>query len=201
MPSLAEAYDGASWDGRDPRRVATGGALFVLGAFAVVAAILVVSTPAGSLVGATADTAAKRLAGMLTGLGIPAMFLGVVVVLPASRRERVGVLAGASLTVVGVALFAHAYPVYWTQTSRSLAFPTAMVYFAGGAVSLWFVLSAVANYTLRNNPEGPVRLELTIEGENRTVSVSRANYRRYKQIIDGDGDTEQLVREIEAKYD
>lgn len=190
MTSLSEAYDRGEWEGRDPRRVSAGGALFGLGALAVVAAILVLTTGLATLLGATTEIAAKRFAGALAGLGIPAMVLGVVAVLPASRRERLGVVAGTLLSVAGVGLFWHAYPTRWTGTTESLAFPTAMLYFVGGSVALWFVLSAVATFKLRNNPQGTVQLEVVRQGETREIQVSQAEYCRYRQAIreGGDGD-------------
>jgi len=202
MPSLSEAYDGGEWSGRDPRRVSAGGSLFALGALAVVSAILVLASDgAASLVGATGETAARRLAGTLAGLGIPAMFLGVVAVLPASRRERVGVLCGALGTVAGVFLFRQAYPDRWVGASDALAFPTAMVYFVGSCVALWFVLSAVATFKLRNNPQGTVTLEVTRQGETKEVSVSRDEYRRYRQAIRGDGDADGVAAELRERFE
>lgn len=204
MTSLSDAYDRGSdpLGGRDPRRVVAGGGLFALGALAVVSAILVLTTGLAAAVGAADDTAAKRLAGALAGLGIPAMFLGAIAVLPSNRRERLGVVAGAALSVVGVGLFLHAYPMRWTGTSRSMAFETAMLYFVGCCVALWFVFSAVATFKLRNNPQGTVSLEVKRQGETRTVQVSRSQYRQYKRAIRGDGgQTEDVVREVESLYE
>ncbi|PSQ01279.1 hypothetical protein BRC92_11080 [Halobacteriales archaeon QS_4_69_31] len=200
MTSLSEAYSGGQWDGRDPRRVSAGGALFGLGALAVVVAILVLTTGLSDLLGAATDTAARRVAGALAGLGIPAMFLGVVVVLPASTRQRLGVVLGTLLSAGGVGLFWHAYPARWTGTGESLAFPTAMVYFVGGSVALWFVFSAVATFKLRNNPQGTVTLEVVRQGETREIQVTAAEYRRYREAIRDDGDA--AVREaIESRLD
>jgi hypothetical protein len=199
MTSLSEAYGGGRerWSGRDPRHVVAGVGLFVLGALGVVAAILAVTTSAFGMAG---DTEAKRLAGTLAGLGIPAILLSAVVVLPSSRRERIGVCIGALLNVGGVVLFRHAYPERWTRTAESLAFPTAMLYFVGGCIALWFVLSAVATFKVRNNPQGTVNLELTRQGETREVQVSAAQYRRYKQALRGDRD-EAVAEEIESLYE
>jgi len=198
MPSLAKAYDSGPerLNGRDPRRATVGGALFVLGTLALVAAIAVVTDPGGA-----GETAANRLAGTLAGLAIPAILLGVVAVLPANRREQSGVLAGATLTIASVALFRYAYPTRWTRTGESLAFPTAMLYLLGGAVALWFVLSAVATFKLRNNPQGTVKLELTRQGETREVHVSRADYRRYKRAIDRGEDGAAIREELESLYE
>ncbi|MFB6141700.1 MAG: hypothetical protein ABEJ26_14845 [Halosimplex sp.] len=202
MPSLSEAYDRGEWTGRDPRRVSAGGGLFAVGALAVVGAILVLTTGLAAVFDASTTTEARRVAGVLAGLGIPAMFLGVVAVLPASRRERLGVLAGAALTLAGVAMYWHAYPQRWVEAGDSLAFPTAMVYFVGGSVALWFVLSAVASFKLRNNPQGTVRLEVTRQGETEELRVSRSEYRRYKRAVTGEaGNSEAVVEELRALHE
>ncbi|WP_123535348.1 DUF7139 domain-containing protein [Halosimplex salinum] len=195
MPSLSEAYDRGEWTGRDPRRVSAGASLLVLGALAVVSAILVLTTGLASLFDATTTVESRRVAGVLAGLGIPAMFLGVVAVLPASRRERLGVLVGAAVTVAGVGLFRRAYPGQWVEAADSLAFPTAMVYFVGCSIALWFVLSAVASFKLRNNPQGTVRLEVTRQGETEEIHVSRGEYRRYKRAVQGKADNSEAVAE------
>ena len=75
-----------------------------------------------------------------------------------------------------------------------------MLYFVGGSVALWFVLSAVATFKLRNNPQGTVSLEITRAGQTQTVSVSRDQYRRYERAIrEGDAavreELESLHRE------
>ncbi|QGA81288.1 hypothetical protein [Halomicrobium sp. LC1Hm] len=202
MESLGDAYGGSRWNGRDPRRVYAGVVLFAVGVLAVVVGILIVTTPLGTLLGADSATEAQSLAGVLAGLGVPASLASVVVVLPSTRRERVGVLAGTLLCVVGVGLFAYAYPTRWTGTAQSLAFPTTMVYFLGGSLAFWFVFTAVAGYRIRNNPHGTVRLELRREGETKTVELSREEYAEYKQVVRGDGgETEQVIRELEERVD
>ncbi len=188
MPSLGEAYDRNRFGDRDPRRVYAGGALGLAGALAVLVAIILVA------IGGDA-TAFKAYAGLLAGLGIPAMLLGVVFVLPADRRERVGVLAGAFITTAGVWLFWHAYPTQWTRTANSMAFETVFVYALGGAIALWFVFTALATTRLRNNPQGTVRLELVRQGETRTVEVSRDRYRSIVSDGGESGTIEDLLEE------
>ena len=136
----------------------------------------------------------------MAGLGIPAMLLGVVVVLPASRRERVGVVAGALVSVGGVALFRYAYPTRWVGDATSYAFPTAMVYFVGGSVALWFVFTTVATFKLRNNPHGTVTLEVVRQGEVREIEVSQGEYRQYRQAVREDND-DAVRRELESRLD
>ena len=202
MESLGDAYGASRWEGRDPRRVYAGGALFAVGVLAVVAAIVVGTGSVNGLVGAADVVAAQGIAGVLGGLGIPALMVGVVVVLPASRRDRLGVLAGTALCLAGVWLFTRGYPQRWTDGPDPLAFPTMLTYFLGGCVAFWFVFTAVADFRVRNNPTGTVRLELKRRGETRTVQVSRDEYRRYQRAIRGDGgETEQVIRELESRFE
>lgn len=188
MTSLGEAYERNSYEGRDPRQILGGSALLVAGGLALVAATFLVATAAG---GATGP---KHFAGVLAGLGIPALLLGVVVVLPASFRARLGVVFGALLNVAGVVLFWHAYPTQWTQTADSMAFETTMVYFAGGAIGLWFVFSTIATFRRRNNPQGTVTMEVVRQGSTKTVEVSRD---RYRSLVSDGGDASSLIRELE----
>jgi len=187
MPSLDEAYDRKRRDGRDPRKVAGGLALGGAGALAVLAAIVLLA-----IAGDT--TLAKAQAGLLAGLGVPALFLSVVFVLPSSRRARLGVVAGNVLSVAGVWLFWHAYPARWTGTANSMAFETVMLYGLGGAVALWFVFSAVASFRRRNDPQGTVELEVVRHGETKTVEVSRD---RYRTIVGDGGDASDVIRELD----
>lgn len=187
MPSLDEAYDQEQFTQRDPWRVRGGLALGVLGALGVLAAI--------GLVAVAGDTtAAKGQAGVLAGLGVPAMLLAVVFVLPASSRQRIGVILGSAVTLVGVSLFWQAYPTQWTQTADPLAFETVMVYGVGGAVALWFVFTALATLRLRNNPQGTVELEVVRNGGTRTVEMSRD---RYRSMVSDGGDASSVIEELD----
>jgi hypothetical protein len=187
MPSLDDAYGESRFEGRDPRRVYGGMAVVVAGALVLFVAVVAVAIGGDKV-------AAKRWAGLLAGLGIPALLCGVVAVLPASTRARIGVVVGAALNVVGVALFWHAYPGQWTRTADSLAFETAMVYGLGGAIALWFVFTAVATAHIRNNPHGTVTLELVQQGSTRTVQVSRD---KYDALVSDGGDPSDVIRELD----
>lgn len=200
MPSLSEAYDRrGDRTGRDPRRIALGGAVSLAGVLALVTALLVVTTPLGALVGARDPIAAKHLGGVLAGLGAPAVLLGVVAVLPSKRRQQAGVVVGATVAVAGVALFSHAYPERWVYASDPLVFETAVVYAAGGFVALWFVFVALANFRRRNDPHGTVTLAIEREGETRRVEVTREELREYESLL-GDGhESEALVNSPETR--
>lgn len=187
MPSLDEAYDRGAFTERNPRHVAAGVTLGVAGALAVLAAIVLVA------IGGDA-TASKAHAGVLAGLGVPALLLSVVFVLPTSPRRRAGVVAGSVLTVVGVWLFWHAYPTRWTRTADSVAFETIMLYAVGAALALWFVFAALATFRRRNDPQGTVELEVVRQGETKTVAVS---HDRYREIVSDGGDAGQVLDELD----
>lgn len=182
MPSLDEAYNqrhGLS----SPRRVFGGAALLGVGALAIVAAMALVWLGDGS-------TTAKLYAGLAAGCGVPAMLLGVVVVLPATTRQRLGVLFGTALAAGGVSLFQYAYPSRWTRTADPIAFETLLLYGVGCALALWFVFAAIATTRIRNNPQGTVSLEVVRQGETRTVELSREQYR---EVVSDGGDPTEYI--------
>lgn len=186
MTSLDEAYSKSERPQRR-RRVAGGSALVVVGVLGVLAAMALTW-----LGGDT--TATKRLAGVVAGICIPVMLLGVVVVLPASTRQRLGVVVGTLLAWGGTYLFFYVYPDRWTRTAEPLAFETLLLYGAGCALALWFVFAAIASLRLRNNPQGTVSLEVIRQGETETIEVSR---RQYSQLVSDGGDPKRIVRELE----
>jgi hypothetical protein len=188
MPSLDEAYNqrhGLS----SPRRVLGGTALLAAGALAIVVAMVLVWSGGD-------NTTAKLYAGIAAGSGIPAMLLGVVVVLPASLRQRIGVLSGTGLAFGGVSLFQYAYPFRWTRTANSLAFETLLLYGVGCALAVWFVFAAIASTRLRNNPQGTVSLEVIRQGETRTVELSREQYR---EVVSDGGDPTEYIDGFDDK--
>lgn len=202
MTSLGEAYGDTRWNGRDPRWIAIGVGSFVAGVVAIVLAIGLVATPLGSALGLTGAFEARESAGVLAGLGVPAMLLGVVAVLPSSRRQGIGVVAGALVCLVGVGLFTYAYPWMWPPAEPAMAFETTMTYFFGAVLAFGSVFSTVASYRVRNDPQGTVRMELKRQGETKTVTVSRDQYRQYKRAMRGDGGEQtQVISEIESKVD
>ncbi len=187
MTSLDEAYN--QRESAADARVLAGGCLLAIGALAIVASL--------GLLGVGSNTpTVKRHAGIIAGLGIPAMLLGVVSVLPASRRQQLGVIVGTALSGVGIWLFSYAYPTRWTRTSDPLAFETLTLYGVGCAIALWFVFSTIASTRLRNNPQGTVSLEVVRQGDTKTVEVSQKEYR--KLTSDG-GNAEAVIRELDEK--
>ena len=179
MTSLSEAYGGAGRSEVDPRRLSLGAGLFVGGTLLLVAGILVaaeVLVPSGYTSGA-----ARRLGGILGGIGVPLVTLGVMTVLPADRRTRAAAVVGAAIMALGVALFSQAYPNHWVGGPRpelmDLTLPTAGVYFLGAATAMWCVFVGVANFKTRNDPGGTVTMEVTHKGETKVIEVERDQVR------------------------
>ncbi|MDZ5812221.1 hypothetical protein U4E84_12800 [Halorubrum sp. AD140] len=175
MTSLSEAYGDRRRSEVDPRRLYLGVASFVAGTLLLVAGLLVaaeVVLPSGY---GSGD--ARRLGGVLGGVGVPLLLLGVMAVLPSDRSTRIAAIVGASVMCLGVALFAYAYPYHWVGGPRpeltDLTLPTAGLYFVGAATTLWSVFVGVANFKTRNDPGGTVTMEVTHKGETKVVEVGR----------------------------
>ena len=178
MTSLGEVYNGES--GRRPvsnRRLSVGIALFSAGVLLVVAGIVVATT---DVLGGLTLFEAREYGGVLAGVGVPAVFLGVLTVLPASRATRVTAVVGAAVAVLGVGLFTHAYPCRWSGATcnpnyANLTLPTVGLYFVGTVVTFWCLFVGVANFKTRNDPGGTVRMEVTRQGETKIVEVEKSS--------------------------
>lgn len=169
MTSLAEVYDGVG--NTTLRRLYLGTALFVLGATMVIVAIVIASTDLLAALG-IGTFGAREIAGVLAGLGIPAVFVGVFTVLPAQQYERATAAIGASIAVFGVILFWEVYPQQWYgATSNHYTLPVVAVYFLGTIITFWSLFTAVVNFKTRNDPGGTVTLKRTIDGETKLVEV------------------------------
>ena len=173
MTSLSETYGGSGRSEVDPRRLSLGAGSFVGGALLLVAGILVaaeVLVPSGYTSGA-----ARRLGGILGGLGVPLLLLGVMAVLPADRRTRAAAIVGGAIMALGVAVFSQAYPHHWVNGPSpelvDLTLPTAGIYFLGAATTMWCVFVGVANFKTRNDPGGTVTMEVTHKGETKIIEV------------------------------
>jgi hypothetical protein len=177
MASLTEVYRGGG--GAGLRRLYAGIALFGVGAVLVTTGLVVASTDLGSALG-LGQYQSRELAGILGGIGFPAVLLGTMVALPrASRELQAAAAIGAAVCLVGVVLFARWYPVDWVGGSgnTSMTLVVSATYFAGAIVTSWCLFTAVANFKARNDPGGTISLEITKEGETRVVEVSNDDLR------------------------
>jgi hypothetical protein len=172
MTSLTEVYDGTA-RGVTSRRLYAGTALVGLGAALAVVAVLVATTDlfGGFVAALSGDLAARfatvRVAGVLAGLGVPAALVGVFIVLPAGRRVRAAAAISASLCLLGVALFWHAYPAHWRGYGDELTLQVSTVYLLGLLTAIWCLFSAVATFKTRNDPGG--NLEMNVTRHTKTV--------------------------------
>ncbi|WP_115862738.1 DUF7139 domain-containing protein [Halorussus litoreus] len=172
MTSLAEAYEENVGEVGNVRLLYLGLGLFAAGALLVVLAILFATTGLRELFGLH-QLAARQVAGVLAGLGVPAVFVGIFSVLPASQRVRAAAAIGAGISVLGVALFTYAYPRHWAGYNRQLTLPVVAVYFVGVLITFGCLFVAVVNFKTRNDPGGTVTLQVDRGGEVETVEVDR----------------------------
>jgi hypothetical protein len=181
MTSLGEVYHGDDRSGPSLRQIYAGASLFLVGIVLVVAGIVVATTDV-LLGGGTTLLDVREYGGILAGLGVPAVFLGISAVLPARRSTRAAAGIGASVAVLGVALFAHAYPCRWSGANCApgmvdLTLPTAGVYFLGALTTFWCLFVGIANFKTRNDPGGTVTMEVTRQGETKVIEVDRSKSR------------------------
>ncbi len=169
MTDLSEVYQG----GRtvvNPRRRSLGLSVFAVGVLLVVGAIPIATTDLASWFGLDVYEA-RQTAGVLAGLGLPAVFVGIFLVLPASNVTRAAAAIGASLAVFGVVLFSYAYPYQWISNNPQLALGTTVLYASGTLVTFWCLFVGVATFKTRNDPGGTARIEITEEGQVRVIST------------------------------
>jgi hypothetical protein len=177
MTSLSEVYEGGVRTVVDRRQRWLGVALFAVGVTMVVAAITIATTDLSAWFGFDVIEARSR-AGVLAGLGLPAVFVGIFAVLPAGGVTRGAAAIGASLAVFGVVLFAYAYPERWLSNDPTFALATIVLYSAGTLLTFWCLFVAIATFKTRNDPGGTARIELTEEGNVRVVNAGSATTER-----------------------
>jgi hypothetical protein len=160
MTSLAEVYEAK---GTSLRQLYLGTGLFLAGAAMSVVAIVVATTSILEPMG-VGLYGSREIAGVLAGLGVPAVFIGIFTVLPASLYQRATAAVGATIAIFGVLLFVQAYPEQWiTATQDHATLPVAVVYFLGAITTFWALFTAVVNFKVRNDPGGTVTLQRIIE--------------------------------------
>jgi hypothetical protein len=183
MTSLSEVYTGEGRSGEhrpDLRRLYAGVGLFLAGALLVLGGILVAATDVLYTTSTVQGlTNSRHVGGVLGGIGVPAVFLGILTILPSARRTRAAALVGASIAVLGVGMFWHAYPCQWSGSNcgaglMDLTLPTVGVYFFGLITTFWWLFVGIANFKTRNAPGGTVRMEVTRQGETKVVEVPQS---------------------------
>jgi hypothetical protein len=189
MTSLGEAYDSRGGEA-STRRVYLGTGLFAAGALLVVGGILAGAT--GALVSnGFGIYESREIAGVLAGLGIPAVFVGIFTVLPANRLQRAAAAVGSGLAVLGVMLFRVAYPYQWyaagsgVPSTETLGF--IVVYAAGIITTFWCLFTAVATFKTRNDPGGTVTLTVEKNGETHTVEVPTTDLESAREKLTDEG--------------
>jgi hypothetical protein len=174
MTSLAEVYEGHVGEGASLRRLYAGTALFLGGALMVGLGIVAATTNVPGWFGMN-TWQAWEVAGVLAGLGLPAVFVGVFVVLPASDQQRAAAAIGASVAVLGVVFFLYAFPTQWHGDATDRTLQVVAVYSFGALTTFWCLFTAIANFKTRNDPGGTVTLEIKREGGVERVEVTKSD--------------------------
>jgi cytochrome c biogenesis protein CcdA len=173
MTSLTDVYEGEVGRVATRRQQLVGSGLFLAGAAGLVGAIALATTSVGATLGLS-DYAAREIAGIVAGVGLPAVVLGIFAVLPAGPRIRLTAVGGAGVALVGVAAFQHIYPYSWLADAPLLALGASAVYFAGVLTTFWCLFAALATFKTRNDPGGTARMAVTEEGTIKLVEESRS---------------------------
>ena len=163
MTSLADVYEGKAGRVASRRQQLVGTGLFLAGVAGLVGAIALATTGLGSLFG-LGDYAAREVAGVVAGIGLPAVVLGIFTLLPAGPRTRVVAGAGAAVSLLGVVGFQHVYPYNWMANTPLLALGVSTLYFTGVLTTFWCLFAALAMFKIRNDPGGTARMKVTEEG-------------------------------------
>lgn len=189
MPSLGETYERRA-GAASRRQVVLGTGLFASGAVLVVAAIVTGAT--GLLIGNGFTVfEGREIAGVLAGLGLPAVFVGITIVLPATNLHRAASVVGSGLAVLGVMLFRYAYPEQWYAAPgvpSTLVLALLLIYFAGVLTTFWSLFTAVATFKTRNDPGGTVSLTVSKGGAAaKAVEVVQTEFQNASQALGGLG--------------
>jgi hypothetical protein len=180
-------------------------ALFGTGAIAVAMGVVAATTDLFTAAGMTVF-GARRLAGVLAGIGIPTAFLGVVGVLPTDRRAGAAAIVGASVSVFGVGLFWYAYssPEWIVETGVGLRLPVLAVYAFGVLLTAAAIFSGMATLKRRNDPGGTARLRVTETGRVELVTADNPTLRdqisRSDAVSDG-GTASAIVSSVTGGHD
>ncbi|WP_435361084.1 DUF7139 domain-containing protein [Haloarchaeobius sp. DFWS5] len=187
MTSLTDVYEDNVGEVENRQRFYLGVALFVVGSLLTVFGIVVGATEVLSGFGIDLY-GSRRIAGIMGGLGVPAVLVGVFTVLPASRRIRAVAAIASSVCVLGVALFSRVYPNDWigsTTADVGLTLLVSVVYFLGVFTAIGCLFSAVVTFKTRNDPGGTVTMQVTREGETRYVEVPEERVAEAEELPEG----------------
>lgn len=168
MTGLADVYDGDVGRLQSRRRVKIGIGLLAAGAFLAFVSIVIATT---NLVGSVDSFGSRRIAGLIGGVAVPTILGGVATVLPATPALRVVTGIGASVTILGVSMFWHAYPSHWAGNGDQLTSYVVGVYFLGVLVLVTCLFAGIVTLKRRNDPGGTVSLNVTQETETKVVEV------------------------------
>lgn len=186
MPSLGDTYERRAGTA-SRKQVVLGTGLFATGALLVVGGIIAGAT--GLLIeNGVSVFDARQIGATLAALGLPAVFVGITIVLPATRIHRAVTVFGSGMAILGVMLFRYAYPQRWYAGAgipSTVTLSAVLVYSVAIIVTFWALFTAVATFKTRNDPGGTVSLSVSKGGAAATVEAAREDFHAAKSAIGG----------------
>jgi len=138
-----------------------------LGAVGVVVFLYSATLPPDEL----STYAVREVAGVAAAVGLPALLLGIVVLLPVDKRMLYVAVAGSAVTVVAVGIFVWAYPQDWNVTvppdysARAIA-----IYSVGIALVVAATGAALVAHRVERVTDGATATEADDDESEETVS-------------------------------
>lgn len=149
-----------------------------LGAIGVVVFLYSATLPPDEL----STYAVREVAGVAAAVGLPALLLGIVVLLPVDRRMLYVAAAGSAVTVAAVGIFVWAYPQDWNVTvppdysARAIAIYSvgiALVVAATGAALVAHRVERVTGGATASEPDDDDESEATVSDEQVRADIDR----------------------------
>lgn len=120
------------------------------------------------------------ISGLFSGLALPIVVIGVFVVLPATKTQRLGAAIGLLLCLIGMGVFAVSFPHAWFGDTPDRSLLTTLTYSVGLLVTLFYLFLAVANF---HPPSGARRNQQQSGRRYQTMRSSEPN--TAKELIVG----------------
>jgi len=149
-----------------------------LGAVGVVVFLYSATLPPDEL----STYAVREVAGVAAAVGLPALLLGIVVLLPVDKRMLYVSAAGSAVTVAAVGLFVWAYPQDWNVTvppdysAQAIAIYSvgiALVVAATGAALVAHRVERVTDGATAAEPDDDDESEATVSDEQVQADIDR----------------------------
>lgn len=173
--NLAEVYEQSWGEFESLKHLYVGTGMFIAGTLAVVIAIILATST--NVIPNHSVSEHWELAGIIAGIGFPAVFSGVFIVLPSNTRRTVIALVGAAVVLAGVTGFTVVFPHQWHGDTPNYSIYVVGTYAIGAGALFYSMFSSIVDFKTRNDPGGTVTIKVTREGETEYIEVPRSELR------------------------